>query len=128
MDANEGMQRLTFHASATEDGAFLFMLRPYRGLRRDVLVDVMSALESAAPLLVGDQPHLPSELVHSLWAIVTYRRNLALDPGGALRRNGLISDRDRETLTTFLEDFGWIVAMLFDGGHVERDCVDRWRA
>jgi len=112
----EAKQRLLFH-SQPEEGAFLDMLRPYRGLRHDVLVDVLDALRASAPEITGDA--LPRELVSALWAISHLGRSWALDPGGMLRRNNLISAADQETLGVFLERFDYAVESLLDGGAVD---------
>lgn len=112
MTPEEGMQRLAFH-TLPEEGSFLEMLRPYRGVREDVLDDVMRALRGCAPMLVADHP--PRALVSSLWAISHLGRSWALDPGGMLRRNQLIGDADQTRLAGFLDDLDRAVLMLLEG-------------
>ena len=89
------------------------MLRPYRGLRVDVLDDVMACLRACAPLLMA--PDVPRDLVSAVWGISFLGRSWALDPDGMLRRNHLIADTDRATLSDFLERFDYAVMMLLDG-------------
>ena len=112
MTPDEAAERIMFHAEP-QSGAFLYMLRPYRGVRDEVLRDVMAALEVCAPRLREEQ--ISRELVSALWAISHFGRSWALHPGGMLRRNNLISDDDREKLDAFLEGFDLEVALLFDG-------------
>lgn len=112
MTPDEGMNRLMFHAQP-DSGSFLHMLRPYRGLRDDVLKDVMDALHACAPKLSEEQ--LPQGLMSALWGISHLGRSWALQPGGMLRRNNLITDEDQGKLATFLERFEYAVMMLLDG-------------
>jgi hypothetical protein len=90
------------------------MLRPYGGLKQQVLSDVSNSLKAAAPKISGE--HLPRELVSALWAISYYGRCWALDPEGMLRRNNLISDADLTTLARFLDWFDYAVSLLVQGG------------
>jgi hypothetical protein len=111
---DEAIKRIIFHTQAqNEPGAFLDMLRPYRGLRDDVLLDVKACLRAVATRLT--EPELPRELVSALWAISYFGRFWALEPDGMLRRNHLISDADLARLATFLGHFDYAVAMLLDG-------------
>lgn len=111
MTPDEAARRLVFH-TLPEDGAFLGMLRPYRGLRPEILRDVETALRVIAPRLGEDS--LPRELVSALWSIAHLGRAWALEPEGMLRRNGLVNDPDLETLDTFLNRFSYAVMCLLE--------------
>ena len=74
------------------------MLRPYRGLRDDVLADVKASLRACAPLFSKDR--LSREL-STLWAISFFGRFWALEPEGMLRRNNLITDDEQNQLADF---------------------------
>jgi hypothetical protein len=112
MTIDEAAKRLAFHVQP-EAGSFLYMLRPYQGIRDDILSDVKATLRACAPRFSAD--NLPRELVHGLWAISYFGRAWALEPEGMLRRNGLITDGDQRKLAGFLEHFDYAVAMLLDG-------------
>jgi len=112
MTPEGGMNRLTFHARPG-GGSFLDMLRPYGGLREDVLNDVMNALRACASKLSEEQ--LPQGLMSALWSISHLGRSWALDPGSMLRRNQLISEPDQAKLARFLERFDYAVMMLLEG-------------
>jgi hypothetical protein len=116
MSVDEGMKRLMFHAQP-EEGSFLHMLRPYRGLRQEVLNDVLNALRASAPMLFNEV--LQRELMSALWAISHLGRSWALPPDGMLGRNQLISETDREALGQFIEQFDYAVMTLLDGGSVD---------
>jgi hypothetical protein len=112
MTPDQGLQRIIFHTQP-ERGAFLDMLRPYTGLRQDVLDDVLDALRACASKLGAD--NLQREFVCALWSISQLGRAWGLDPGGMLRRNNLISEADQGRLRDFLERFDYAVLTLLDG-------------
>ncbi len=116
MTPAEGAQRLVFHLMP-EDGSFLNMLRPYCGLRREILTDVLDALRGCASMVTADA--LPRDLVSALWSICHLGRSWALVPDGMLRRNNLISAADLKTLNAFLERFEYAVLALLDGGTLD---------
>src|SRR5262245_47937090 len=108
MDSDEAVERLR-----TQADIFLEMLRPYCGLRDEVLKDVMDALRNCLPKLREER--VSRELVAELWAISRLGRSWALDPGGMLRRNDLIEPADQKKLWDFLEDFDHAVFAQLDG-------------
>ena len=113
MMPNEALERPKFHADP-EEGSFLEMLRPYRGiLREEILTDVMDCLRACAPMVGEDQ--LPRDLVSALWAISRLGRSWALDPGGMLRRNDVIEPADQKRLWDFLDAFDYAVMLLLEG-------------
>ena len=116
MTSDDGVKRLIFHAQP-EDGSFLDMLRPYRGLKEDVPADVINALRAAAPRLLDGDP--PRELVSALWAISYLGRSWGLDSSGMLRRNKLIAEVDQAKLAGFLERFDHAIMTLLEGGDVD---------
>ncbi len=116
MTPDQGMNRLMFHAQPGA-GSFLDMLRPYRGLHEEVLEDVMASLRACAPML--SEQHLPQGLMSALWGISYLARSWALNPGGMLRRNQLISEGDQSRLAAFLERFEYAIMMLLEGAPEE---------
>jgi hypothetical protein len=108
MNSDEAVKRLRDQANS-----FLHLLRPYRGLRDQVLNDVMDALRACSSRL-REEP-LSRELVSALWAISRLGRSWALNPGGMLRRNHLIAAADLTKLWDFLEEFDYAVMALLDG-------------
>jgi hypothetical protein len=115
MTSDEGAMRLVFHAQPNS-GAFLDMLRPYRGLQMPVLQDVMRALRAAAPRLSKDS--LERELLSAVWALSYYCRLWALEPRGMLRRNNLIDEADLQKLARFIEGFDYAVMTLLEKGEI----------
>lgn len=116
MNCTEAVRRVVFH-SRPEPGAFADMLRPYRGLREEVLQDLMEALRCCASELGRDV--VDRELVSALWAISYWGRLWALDPDGMLQRNDLISDVDLTLLRAFLGRLDFAVMVLLDGGDID---------
>lgn len=112
MTPDEGIERLIFH-TYPGPGSFLDMLRPYCGLRVEVLEDVRAALRASASKISAE--NLPRGLVDALWSISYCGRGWALGPEGMLRRNDLISDSDRSKLEAFLDRFDYAVYALLEG-------------
>jgi hypothetical protein len=124
MTPDEAIQRLIFHTTP-EDGAFLGMLRPFKGVRPEILADAEAALRAVAARLGQDS--LPRELVSALWTLVHLGRAWALEPEGMLRRNGLITDADIETLATFLDRFSYAVMCLLEQNPEEAFADYLWK-
>jgi len=116
MSPEDSIERILFHAQPDE-GTFLHMLRPYRGVKQDVLVDVLAALKNAAPFIASAA--LSRELASALWAISHLGRLWALAPNGMLRANDLITKSDQDRLNEFLETFDHAVMVLLEGGDVD---------
>ena len=116
MTPEQGIQRLIFH-TLPETGSFLDMLRPYNGLKQDVLVDVLDALRASAPKI--KEGMLQRELACALWAISYLGRRWSLAPGGMLRRNHLISEIDQAALESFFERFDYAVMILLEDGNFD---------
>jgi hypothetical protein len=112
LEPNEAMRRLRFHCQP-EPGAFLHMLRPYRGVRDEVLRDVSSSLRACAERFREQQ--LPRDLMSAIWGISHLGRLWALAPDGMLRRNRLIDDHDLAKLQEFMDRFDLAVLLLLDG-------------
>ena len=116
MNCVDAVRRVVFH-SQPEPGAFIDMLRPYSGLREEVLQDLMDALRCCASEMGHDV--VDRELVSALWAISYWGRLWALDPDGMLRRNNLIPDIDLALLRAFLGRLDFAVMVLLDGGDAD---------
>ena len=113
MTPDEGRKRIVFHAAGPVEGSFLEMLRPYRGVRDEVLRGVYLALRACASMVSTEA--VPRDLVSALWTISYLGRLWAIDPGGMLRRNKLISDADLAKLEEFLAHFDYAVGALLGG-------------
>ncbi len=96
-----------------QPGSFASMLRPYRGLREEVLQDLWGALRVCAPRIASES--VERELLAALWAIGHVGRTWALDPDGMIRRNNLIADDELTKLSEFLYRFDYCVLMLLEG-------------
>lgn len=116
MQPDEAARRIQFHATP-EEGSFLDMLRPYRGIRQEILDELEHSLRAAAPRFM--EPTVDRELVGSLWAICHLGRLWATDPDGMLRRNNLITLEDLRRLGIFLEKISYATMMLLDGCDVD---------
>ena len=125
MTPEEGANRILFHSNVGT-GSFLDMLRPYRGLHDHVLSDLKEALRAFAPRFVDVQ--LSRDHVSALWAITCLGRLWALEPGGMLRRNRLITDEDLEKLSRFLGHFDYAVMVLLAGQGAIDEAFASWDA
>lgn len=94
-------QTIRHHFSG--DGGFLSSLRPYAGtLDRQALADVLSAAK-AILRLAERGAEVPISVISWLFGLSRTIRAWAIDDGGMLVRNDLITDADRETLRRWLE-------------------------
>lgn len=122
MTPEQAIQRLVFH-TMPEPGGFLDMLRPYHGLKQDVLVDVMDALKASASIIRAAT--LPRELVSALWCISYLGKMWSLAPDGMIRGNNLINDADLAMLEKFFKRFDWAVRVLLgDGDSIDSAFTD----
>lgn len=97
---------------------FLGSLRPYKGrLDPANLHEVMAALVTLAPEL--ERATLDREIVSALWSITHMARAWGLEPEGMLRRNGLISDKDVEMLSDWVDAISYATLSLLDGSGLE---------
>jgi hypothetical protein len=112
----QGAERIKFHGAA-EEGSFLRMLRPFRGLDDKIFDDLEVALHAAAPLL--SKPLVEKELMSALWAICYLGRFWALSPGGMIQRNKLMKSYEAEKLQKYLDRISFAVMTLLDGCSLE---------
>ncbi|WP_404309313.1 hypothetical protein [Neorhodopirellula lusitana] len=123
MDYASAVERLTYHCGSNPNiddprwaGGFLQSLRPYRGhLDAVAMDDVLNCVDAVAEH-IKTADVLDRAVVNSLWGINHWARSWALHPDGMLRRNGLISDADRQTLSDWLDDLAERIAFMLDGG------------
>ena len=121
MTFEQAVEQLSFHCGSNpnindprwEEG-FLQTLRPYAGLRKDVYENLLECLAAVEEHLKR-APQLDRRVINSLWAICHYARAWGLDPGGMLRRNDLISDRDQAQLTEWIDGIAEKVVLWLDG-------------
>ena len=122
MTPGEAAHRLEFHTQPVP-GSFLGMLRPYQSLDPAVLDDLLATLHACADAF-GLDP-MPRALVSAVWTISCFGRAWALAPDGALRRNGLLAEEDRQRIEACLDEFDWKIAMLLnDGQAIDRAMRD----
>ena len=122
MDYASAVEQLTFHCGTnpnTDDArwsrGFLQTLNPYqRELVPDAMRDVGVCVDVISDHL-KTADFLDRSVINSLWGINHYARAWAIHPDGLLQRNNLISDDDRDTLSTWLDDLSERVAMMLDG-------------
>ena len=114
---------MVFHSMA-EEGAFLHMLRPYRGLKDEVLADLRAALVACRSTF--SRRELPRELVSAVWSIAQLGRLWAIEPKGMIQRNRLMTPADTAKITTFMDRFeSTMLRLLADG---TADPFDEWPA
>jgi len=121
MTLDAAREQLGFHSGADPriddprwENGHLSTLRPYRGLRPDVMANVMECVDSIAEHL-RDAAELDRHIVSSLWGIVHFTRAWALHPEGMLKRNRLITAEDAATLEEWLSTLSYRIALLLDG-------------
>ena len=105
-----------------KDG-FLGMLRPYQELREQSFHEVMAALEVLGPSLSRGEA-IDRELIHSLWAICLLARAWGIEPGGMLRRNGLIAPDDVQRLEEWVDIISQAVFFLTGGGRAHEPAFE----
>ncbi|MBC6447765.1 hypothetical protein [Actinokineospora xionganensis] len=120
MTPAEAREALLFHSALHPDiddprweNGFLGSLRPFKGLREENFHEVMAALRVLAEPLQADQ--VPREVVSSLVNICHLGRAWGLEPGGMLRRNGLIGDADIERLDDWICTISYAFFCVLDG-------------
>ena len=118
-------EQLAFHCGADPrvndprwKNGFLSTLRPYAGLRKDVLDDVDRCVDAVAAHL-RQAELLDRGIVNSLLGIVYFGRAWALDEESMLVRNSLITEEDATFLANWLNDLSFRIAMLLDGNASE---------
>ena len=124
MTTAEAHDLLLAHAGASPDpnhpafaGGFLGMLRPYKELREQNFHEVMQALRTVAPQLQAAS--IDRELISALWGICHFGRAWALETGGMLQRNDLITSSDADRLAEWLTIISYAVACLLDDSGTE---------
>jgi hypothetical protein len=126
MSPAQAKQLLTLHAftdprSAEHpkaEGGFLGSLRPYKGhLIEENFVEVMESLRVLGPELARET--VDREVVSALWGICHLARAWGIEQEGMLRRNGLISASDVETLASWVDTISYATFCLLDGAGEE---------
>ncbi len=103
MDKEEAIHRLLVHGSYIEselESGLLGSFRPYRGLRHDLLNDIVDCIRVLKDEL--HQPCVDTRLMLALWSICGTTKLWVLDKDSMVRRNKLISNEDLETLDNWL--------------------------
>ena len=118
VDFRTARERILIHGGCHPDGnpddGFLGSFRPYRGrLDAQSYHDLMACLRSVAPTL-RESESVDRELANALFGITHFVRAWALRSDGMVRRNNLISERDRATLDSWLDAYTHAVACLLD--------------
>src|SRR5262249_11635194 len=97
---------------------FLESLRPYRGPRLDCFWKLMEWLVDYAQSFRGEQ--IDRRLVADAWSVAYFTRAWALEPGGMIRRNKLITNADLDLLRKWLDAFESTVFRLLEGASIAR--------
>ncbi|MBX3469618.1 MAG: hypothetical protein KF878_22330 [Planctomycetes bacterium] len=118
MDVETSGRLLLAHAGEVpgdprgEEG-FLGSLRPYRGIREENFVEVMTALHGLRNVLRGDL--VPRVYVGALWTLCDTARVEGLSSRSALQRDKLMSPADTERLSRWLRTIEVTVRFLLGG-------------
>jgi hypothetical protein len=121
MTEKEAIELLKYHSCSHEDidnpkyeNGFLGMLRPFKNvLYESNYHEVMMIVKTLATSLQSDC--LDRDVIADLWAICHCTRSWAIDNGGMLRRNKLISAEQIEILTDWVEDISMEIMLLLQG-------------
>lgn len=124
MTTQEARELLLLHSFGHGDldhpkmvGGFLGSLRPYQGLNEKNYHELMEAVRTLAPELQRES--VDREIISALWSICYCTWLWGLEPGGMLRRNGLIAPEDVRLLSDWLEYLGMAVMLLLEESSVE---------
>lgn len=120
------LESLRHHGGTHPDSAhpdsrrgFLGMLREFDGgLDEANFHEVMAALKVwAGELRQGGQ--VDRHVIAALWSICHLGRELGVDPGGLLRRDGRITPDQVRTLKGWIRDISWASLALLEGHEPE---------
>jgi hypothetical protein len=124
MTPQEAREALSFHSGAHPDtddprwqSGFLGSLRPFKGLREENFHDVMCCLRVLGHSL--QDRVVERETVAAVWGICHLGRSWGVHPEGMLRRNGLISQEDVDTLETWIDTISYAFLCLLDDDEQE---------
>lgn len=118
MTESEAIEALAFQAGCHPDG-FLGSLRPFQGeLNLDAMREVELCLRTLAPML-QEEDCVRKEILADFLAIIGCGQYWALLPDGMLQRNGLIMDKDIQTLTAWLAGFSIAFQMIIEGSDID---------
>ncbi|MEX6687692.1 hypothetical protein QTN47_09325 [Danxiaibacter flavus] len=109
MTETESLELLKYHGYNHEDleniktkQGFLGMLRPFQGsLYEKNFHEVMSILRTLSYHFRDS--HINRQVISSFWSICYFTRSWALDEGGMLRRNKLLSNEQIEQLSSWID-------------------------
>jgi hypothetical protein len=121
MTEKEAIDLLKHHSFTHEDignpkteTGFLGMLRPFRGeLFESNFHEVMEILKVLKGQLKGDT--IDRQIISNLWGICHLSRAWGLEEEGMLRRNGLLSDAQRDLLSNWTDCISYTVMNLLEG-------------
>ena len=126
MDIAEAGKRLRQHAFMDDDlnaarmtQGFLGSLRPFGGeLNPENFHDVMHCIAVLAEEIDAGGA-VSADLMASLWGICHFARAWGIAPEGMLRTNHLISARQVQILSEWVEQISYAVFMLLSGSGKE---------
>ncbi len=126
MTPKEAKQALLYHSFLADDvhhpkmeNGFLGMLRPFQGeLYAANFQEILQALQ-----VLGDdfrrQKQVDKEVMSALWGICVFGRAWAVEPGGMLQANDLISAEQIEQMREWVDRIAYATAMLLGGSDDE---------
>lgn len=98
----------------TMETGFLGSLRPYRGRpNHEAFHEVMACLKAIGPSL-SSADLVDRRVVSNVWGICHFARDWAIHPDGMLRRNGLISEADVETVECWINCISYATVILLE--------------
>ncbi|GAB2947917.1 hypothetical protein GCM10027048_11120 [Hymenobacter coalescens] len=121
MTEKEAVELLKHHSFTHEDidhpkseKGFLGMLRPFQG---ELIENNFHELMEIAKVLKQQfyKDNIDRQIISNFWGICYLSRAWAVDQGGMLRRNGLISDTQIELLSTWIDCISYTIMNLLDG-------------
>jgi hypothetical protein len=102
----------TLDQSTIERG-FLGMLRPFSGkLYEENFHELMAVLRCLQHKFTGKG--LDREVISSFWSICHLTRSWAIDEGGMLRRNNLLSETQIKQLTGWIDCISYTIMILLE--------------
>lgn len=111
LDYHSGVHENTDHPKS--ERGFLGMLRPFRGeLHEENFHEVMTILKVLAARFRNES--IDRRLISHFWSICHGTRTWAIDEDGMLGRTKLITDKQRERLSEWIDCISYALMMLLD--------------
>lgn len=121
MTEEQAIDLLKHHSSSHADinnpkweKGFLGMLRPFTGdLYEENYKELLEIIDVLSPKLKANT--INRDIIADLWTICHCTYIWALDKGGMLQRNKLLTPKQITTLTDWYENISWKIFLIFEG-------------